>query len=242
VMNTFPNYLESYCYHVPMVYIRFGKWKEILDLELPDDPKTWPALTAVMYYARGIAYASLNMVEEAEAEKKKFLSALERKELAGRCGLNNLIFDPSPMKKGNLNVGKELLAGEILYRKKEFDKAFEHLRAAVILDDALVYDEPWGWNQPARHALGALLAEQGHFTEAKTVFEADLKKYPENLWSLRGLLTCAKANEKEEEVESIQERCAKASARATVRIDAPCFCANMNSQGEEMKECCKTTT
>jgi len=30
----------------------------------------------------------------------------------------------------------------------------------VALDDNLKYDEPWGWMQPARHALRALLLEQ----------------------------------------------------------------------------------
>jgi len=37
--------------------------------------------------------------------------------------------------------------------------AFAHLRRSVELSDALPYDEPWGWMQPTRHALGALLLE-----------------------------------------------------------------------------------
>uniref|UniRef100_UPI001CC11361 hypothetical protein n=1 Tax=Pseudomonas sp. BF-RE-03 TaxID=2832359 RepID=UPI001CC11361 len=37
---------------------------------------------------------------------------------------------------------------------------FAHLREAQSLDDNLPYDEPWGWMQPVRHALGALLLEQ----------------------------------------------------------------------------------
>lgn len=38
--------------------------------------------------------------------------------------------------------------------------AFDNLRRAVDLCDQLNYDEPWGWMQPPRHALGALLLEQ----------------------------------------------------------------------------------
>jgi hypothetical protein len=53
-------------------------------------------------------------------------------------------------------------AGEIEYRRGAFDAAFAHLRASVKLDDDLPYDEPWGWMQPTRHALGALLLEQVH--------------------------------------------------------------------------------
>ena len=45
----------------------------------------------------------------------------------------------------------------------------DHLetREAVRLDDTLPYDEPWGWMQPTRHALGALLLEQGRVVEAE---------------------------------------------------------------------------
>ena len=34
--------------------------------------------------------------------------------------------------------------------------------------------DPWGWMQPVRHALGALLLEQGHTDEAEVVFREDL--------------------------------------------------------------------
>ena len=49
-----------------------------------------------------------------------------------------------------------------------------HLRRAIELDDALPYDEPWGWMQPTRHAYGALLFEQGHVAQAPAVYTADL--------------------------------------------------------------------
>ena len=56
-----------------------------------------------------------------------------------------------------LRVATSFLEGEILYRKGEHDASFAKLREAVALDEALNYDEPWGWMEPARHALGALL-------------------------------------------------------------------------------------
>ena len=73
-----------------------------------------------------------------------------------------------------LAVAAEMLDGEIAYRSGDFDEAFAHLRRAVELDDNLPYDEPWGWMQPARHALGALLLEQGRVQEAEAVYRADL--------------------------------------------------------------------
>ena len=65
-----------------------------------------------------------------------------------------------------LAVAEAMLDGEIAYREGRFDEAFAHLRRAIELDDALPYDEPWGWMQPTRHAYGALLLEQGHVEEA----------------------------------------------------------------------------
>jgi hypothetical protein len=73
-----------------------------------------------------------------------------------------------------LAVAEEMLAGEIAYRRGEYDACFARLRAAIALEDDLPYDEPWGWMQPIRHALGALLVEQGRAAEAEAVYREDL--------------------------------------------------------------------
>ena len=53
--------------------------------------------------------------------------------------------------------------------------------------------------QPTRHALGALLLEQGQLAEAEAVYRADLGydgklsracQHPDNVWSLHGLHEC----------------------------------------------------
>ena len=54
-----------------------------------------------------------------------------------------------------LEVAAAMLDGELEYRKGNHDAAFAHLRRSVELSDGLPYDEPWGWMQPTRHALGA---------------------------------------------------------------------------------------
>src|SRR3954464_7439781 len=95
---------------------------------------------------------------------------------------------------GLLGVAEAMLNGELEYRKGNHDAAFAHLRRAVELSDTLPYDEPWGWMQPARHALGALLLEQGRVEEAEAVYRSDLGldgklsracQHPDNLWSLQ---------------------------------------------------------
>ena len=132
-----------------------------------------------------------------------------------------------------LTVAAEMLAGEIAYRKGQFDEAFAHLRRSVELDDALPYDEPWGWMQPTRHALGALLLEQGRVADAEAVYRADLGldgsvsrpcQHPENVWSLHGYHECLRRLGKATEAELVSPRLQLAVARATVPIGASCFC------------------
>ena len=90
-----------------------------------------------------------------------------------------------------LGVAESMLQGEIAYRKGEFELAFSKLREAVATDAALSYEEPWSWMQPPRHALGALLLEQGQVAEAAEVYTADLAAHPGgNVWALHGLTEC----------------------------------------------------
>ena len=72
-----------------------------------------------------------------------------------------------------LAIAWKMVEGEVLYRKGLVGAGLESLREAARLDDALPYDEPWGWMQPARHALGALLLEQGRAAEAAEVHVVD---------------------------------------------------------------------
>ena len=133
-----------------------------------------------------------------------------------------------------LDIAAEMARGEIEYRKGNYDVAFGHLRQAVKLDDALPYDEPWGWMQPARHALGALLFEQGHVEEAETVYREDLGQggqlsratiHPDNVWSLKGLHDCLEKRGDTVELPSVRLRLEIALARADSAVGASCFCA-----------------
>ena len=126
-----------------------------------------------------------------------------------------------------------MLDGEIAYRRGEFDRAFARLREAVALDDALPYDEPWGWMQPVRHALGALLLEQDGTEEALAVYTADLGldatlrrpcRHPENVWSLHGYYECLLRLGRDEAAAFVRPRLDLALARATVPIASSCFC------------------
>ncbi|MEM8668033.1 MAG: tetratricopeptide repeat protein [Planctomycetota bacterium] len=196
------------------VLVRFGKWDAILAYEQPAD--YLPMSRSIWRYARAIAYASTGEVDKALAEQAAFL-----KQISEVPETSFLFQNPS---RNILDVAKEMVAGEIAYRQGKFDKAFEHLRIAVERDDALNYDEPWGWMQPARHALGALLLEQKLHEEALKVYQEDLQIHPKNPWALHGLAECLTALGRVNEAEEIRKQYRIACQRSDVAIDRSCFC------------------
>ncbi|AXT25893.1 hypothetical protein D1823_04440 [Ruegeria sp. AD91A] len=220
------DYFESYMSMGPHILIRFGRWEEAKALELPSDPDLYRTLTATTHYARAIARAATGDVAHAEAEENLFLAAKECVPETRRLH-NNRVIDL-------LEIAREMLRGEIEYRKGNFEIAFAHLRRSVELDDTLPYDEPWGWMQPTRHALGALLFEQGHTAEAEAVYREDLglggslsraSIHPDNVWSLKGLYDCLKARGEDVEILQVKQRLDLALARADRAVAASCFCA-----------------
>ena len=220
------DFIESYIPMKQHVYIRFGKWREIIDQELPDDAELYCVTIASIHYAKGVAHASLGEVDAAESEKALFLAA-KAKVPESRLLHNNTCQDL-------LDIAEAMLDGEIEYRKGNFDAAFVHLRRSVELDDSLPYDEPWGWIQPTRHALGALLLEQDRVAEAEAVYREDLglggslsraTVHPDNVWSLRGLHDCLERRGETVEARLIKQRLDLAAARADVLVNASCFCA-----------------
>ena len=94
-------------------------------------------------------------------------------------------------------------------------------------------DKPWGWMQPALHALGALFMEQGYLEEPEAVCRADLGldnslsracQHPGNLWSLHGLHECLVRRGEQVEVLHIKQQLDQATARAEVTVTSSCYC------------------
>jgi tetratricopeptide (TPR) repeat protein len=118
-----------------------------------------------------------------------------------------------------------MAGGELEYRKGNYDKAFQLLRAAVEKDDALRYDEPWGWMMPVRHALGALLLEQGRYDEAIAVYQRDLELHPGNGWALKGLADCYHKTGLHEKALATDELFRSAWSNSDIALKASCFCS-----------------
>ena len=228
------DWLESFVPIEQHVMVRFGKWEEILEQELPEDRELYCVTTATMRYARAIALATLGRTDEAAAEAAEFERAYEAVPET-RYQFNN----PS---RDILAIAQEMMRGEIAYRQGAFDDAFAHLRRAVELDDDLHYDEPWGWMQPVRHALGALLLEQGRVAEALEVYRADLgyddsvsrpRQHLDNIWALAGYTECLDRLGQPDLAAVARQRLDLAQARADLPVHASCFCRL------DVGECCE---
>jgi tetratricopeptide (TPR) repeat protein len=214
MLRALPDMLDAYVPTPLHVLIRYGKWDEIL--QEPEPADYLPMSRSMWRYARGVAFAAKGQVEEAEKEEQEFL-----KQRAAVPETSMLFNNPS---QAVLGVAEKMLRGEIAYRRRNYDEAFAALREAVQRDDALNYDEPWGWMQPGRHALGALLLEQEHGLEAEKIFREDLKRHPNNLWALQGLQDALVQLDKIELAAEVGDQFKKAIERCDIEIDRPCFC------------------
>ena len=228
--------LEGYYSMRTHVMVRFGRWQEIIDEPLPDDPDLYLVSTAMHHYAKGIAHASLKRFDEADEERRLFYASVKRIPTQRRFFNNDA--------HSILAVGEKMLEGEVEYHKGNFERAFAHLRESVRRDDNLEYIEPWAWMHPPRHALAALLMEQGHCGEAEEIYRDDLgltrgiqrcARHPDNVWALHGLVECLQRRGEREELPTVQEKLARALTFADVSITSSCMC---RTRDQTLVSCC----
>eukprot|EP00494_Astrolonche_serrata_P031542 UN31811 len=206
-IKKFPDAWDAYCAVDVMALVRFGRWKELLAKPLPEEEEVYRHTITMHHYGYCIAHAVLGHTGKAEDCLKEFETAASK--------VNKERYLHNVPCTDIINIARCMANGELCYRKKQYEKAWEWLEKGIKYDDALPYDEPWGWMQPVRHAYGALLAEQGLYDRARVVYEQDLKQYPKNVWSLSGLDLCLKKlninNEHSKEISSQLEHALKYS-------------------------------
>jgi tetratricopeptide (TPR) repeat protein len=209
------------------VLVRFGMWQEIVDEPFPEDAELFSFSTALQHYARTVALSNLGHIGEAQAERDLFRTAC-----AAVPETRYMFNNPA---KNVLDIAHHMAEGELAYKSENVEEGLWQLRAAVDVSDGLLYDEPWGWMQPPRHALAALLLEQGRHAEAEAIYRADLGldgtlaravQHPRNVWSMHGLDECLAARGETVERPHVQSLLAQAVARSDVPIRSSCFCRN----------------
>ena len=183
-----------------MVLTRFGKFKEMLAEAEPKEKL--PLMHAYYRYARGLAFAGLGQVPNAQAERERLEAICGRIPEDQTLMINNA--------RAVMAIGVEELQARIARARNDSGAEIAHLRKAVELQDKLGYMEPPEWHYPVREALGGALLRNGRAAEAEAVFRKDLEINPRNGRSLFGLVEALKAQSKSTGVEWVKREFADA--------------------------------
>lgn len=189
----------------PITYwtlVTFGEWDRVLAEPLPPSGQRYAMGMAL--YARGVAFAAKRRWAEARAA----LDSVRRIAKVHPEGENKIA----------LRIGALALEGEIAMRMGAHHDAVGLFTKAVALEDALPYTEPPAWYYPMRHSLGKALLKAGRFSDAERVYAEDLARFPENGWSLYGMVQALKGMRRTPEARRFLERYNRAWANADVRL------------------------
>ncbi|HRD58699.1 MAG TPA: hypothetical protein PK504_11650 [Ferruginibacter sp.] len=167
-------------YSIPYyVYVKFGKWDKILEIENQHAELQYPS--AILHYAKGMAYLGKKNITDA----KKELYELEK--IASLESLKEITIWEINSVYELVQIAGKVLKAEILSQEKKFAQSIALLMEAIAIEDALNYNEPPDWFFSVRHHLGAIQLRSGLQQEAIKTYTQDLKNYPKNGWALKGL-------------------------------------------------------
>ncbi len=193
---------------------RFGRWEELLREKAP--PEDLYYVRGSWYYARGLALAATGKTEQARRE------LAELRAIAERVPPERIVasfFKTADM----LRLAADVLAGEIAARSGDTGAAVKHLTEAVRVQDGQWFTEPPPWYYPVRQSLGAVFLQAGRAAEAEAIYREDLRRNPENGWSLFGLAQSLRVQGKTWEAAAAEARFRKAWPRADVTLTTSRF-------------------
>ena len=200
--------LQEMVPYYALTLVTFGRWDDVLAEPLPPSDIRMPL--AMAYYARGVAYAAKGQAAEAQValDTVKAIDAATPADAAS---------------KTPVSIAAHALMGEIATRSGKPEEGIAHFREALKIEDAGLYFEPPKWYYPIRQSLGAALLKAGKNAEAEAVYREDLKRFPENGWSLFGLAAALRAQGKSAGADDAERRFAKAWSAADVKLVASRF-------------------
>lgn len=206
------HFLQNFASTPLLAYTRFGKWNDILTYPKPNDDIKH--LKLIWHYTRGIAFTRKNNINEAREELKSIETLINDPDMETNVATG---FDNGTTLA---RLAYEIVAGEIAASTNNYNTAIENLRKAVLLEDALIYNEPSAWHIPPRQNLGAVLLKAKQYKEAEKVYKEDLANLRQNGWSLMGLYKSLMAQGKIKEAEKVKTEFDEAWQYSDIEIDA----------------------
>lgn len=203
------------CY--PLTLAKFGRWDEVLAAPAPRADVRFA--TALVDYARGVAYAEKGRLPDAGAMLDSIVAIEKASEAQGRVAMAA----GEGENKTVLDIATHALAGEIAKQRGNLGDAIVHYEEAARLEDSFNYTEPPQWAFPIRHALGDALLRAGRPEDAARVYREDLTRFPENGWSLFGLAKALRASGRVGEARAVEARLRRAWTGADVVLASSRF-------------------
>jgi tetratricopeptide (TPR) repeat protein len=192
--------------------VRFGRWQEIRDAAQPEDDL--PYMVAIWHYAQGMAAVRQDRLDEARGHHGSLAAA------ASNSAIENMtVWDRYSLIHA-VRIAERVLAAELAVADGDHDSAIAALRDAVRTEDQIPYDEPPGWHMPVRHTLGAVLLAANRPADAEAVYLEELRRNPENGWSLYGLSQALIAQGRSEEGAAVGARFERAWGHSDIELHA----------------------
>ncbi len=205
---------ETFLSQPVFILVRFGMWDKVLAEPKPDIESQF--MTGIWHYGRALAFAHTDRLADARRELRALTKAREAMdELEHYIGFGTA--------RTLLTIAEEIVLGELAYAEGYTLEGLAHLERAVRLEDGLRYNEPPDWYFPIRHLLGAMLLDAGRPNEAEVIYAADLRKNPENGYSLFGLKLALERQDKLEDAEAVAKRFDRAWSDATHKLTSSRF-------------------
>jgi len=205
---------ETFLSQPMFVMVRFGMWEEMLSEAMPDVDSQF--MTGIWHYGRALAYIHTDRTAEGRRELQPLITARNAMASVERY----IGFAPAVTL---MTIAEEIVRGELAHAEGDTLYGLARMERAVRLEDSLRYNEPPDWYFPVRHLLGAMLLNDGRPNEAEVVYAADLRKNPENGYSLFGLGRALEQQGRSEDAKDVAERFSRAWTDATHRLTSSRF-------------------
>jgi tetratricopeptide (TPR) repeat protein len=148
-----------------------------------------------------MALAARGKLDEADALQKQVVA------IAAATPKDDLFMPPVENRARQIyQIAGDVLGARIAAGRGDRTKAISLLRAAVGIQDSLLYDEPSDWYYPVRESLGGMLLQVGDAKGAEQVFRDDLNQNPRNPRSLYGLSEALIRQNRDYEASWVQEQ------------------------------------
>jgi tetratricopeptide (TPR) repeat protein len=200
-------FLQHHLTRTLQMQVRFAQWNSILDA--PEPAESLLHARGIWHYARGRAFIATNQLDDADREQRALAALAADPRVIGL----RLEFNESP---AVLQIADYVLRGYLAAARGNDVEAEGILRRAADKEAALTYGEPPEWSIPVRQSLGQILLAAGDARGAERAFREDLDRFPDNGWSLAGVVAALEADGRGHEADEFRRELATAQRAADV--------------------------